>query len=80
MLHVLRNGIRDRGISLKVAYFKPVSSLNYETRQKYNANEFTCIRQFAYSPNNNKTIDMVLSVNGIPLIALELKINILGNL
>ena len=33
MLHVLRNGIRDRGISLKVAYFKPVSSLNYETRQ-----------------------------------------------
>ncbi|MCU5712629.1 DEAD/DEAH box helicase family protein [Bacillus cereus] len=73
MLHVLRNGIRDRGVSLKVAYFKPVSSLNYETLQNYNANQFTCIRQFAYSPNNNKAIDMVLLINGIPLIALELK-------
>ncbi|WP_096081841.1 type I restriction endonuclease subunit R [Enterococcus mundtii] len=73
MLHVLRNGITDRGVKLKVAYFKPVSGLNEETLQKYNANRFTCTRQFAYSPNNHNTVDMVLSVNGIPLVALELK-------
>lgn len=73
MLHVLRNGLKDRGVSLKVAYFKPVSGLNYDVLQKYDANQFTCTRQFAYSPNNNKTIDMVLLLNGIPLIALELK-------
>ena len=40
--------------------------------EKYEANSFTCT-QFAYSPNNHKTIDMVLSLNGIPLVALELK-------
>ncbi|HFQ3865054.1 TPA: type I restriction endonuclease subunit R [Enterococcus faecium] len=73
MLHVLRNGITDRGVKLKVAYFKPVSGLNEDTLRKYNANRFTCTRQFAYSPINHNTIDMVLSVNGIPLVALELK-------
>ncbi|WP_214779901.1 DEAD/DEAH box helicase family protein [Exiguobacterium sp. s22] len=73
MLHVLRNGLKDRGVPLKVAYFKPVSGLNYDVLQKYDANQFTCTRQFAYSPNNNKTIDMVLLLNGIPIIALELK-------
>lgn len=73
MLHVLRNGIRDRGVILKVAFFRPVSGLNEELQEKYEANRFTCTRQFAYSPNNRNTIDMVLSVNGIPLVALELK-------
>ena len=73
MLYVLRNGIRDRGVTLKVAFFKPVSGLNEELQEKYEANRFTCTRQFAYSPNNRNTIDMVLSVNGIPLVALELK-------
>ncbi|MBP1040984.1 type I restriction endonuclease subunit R [Vagococcus sp. BWB3-3] len=73
LLHVLRNGIKDRGVNLKVIYFKPVSGLNELTQQQYKANFFSCIRQFAYSSINHKTIDMVLSVNGIPLIALELK-------
>lgn len=73
MLYVLRNGIRDRGVTLKVAFFRPVSGLNEELQEKYEANRFTCTRQFAYSPNNRNTIDMVLSVNGIPLVALELK-------
>ena len=73
VLHVLRNGIRDRGVTLKVAFFRPVSGLNEELQEKYEANRFTCTRQFAYSPNNRNTIDMVLSVNGIPLVALELK-------
>ena len=73
MLYILRNGIRDRGVTLKVAFFRPVSGLNEELQEKYEANQFTCTRQFAYSPNNRNTIDMVLSVNGIPLVALELK-------
>lgn len=73
MLHVLRNGIKDRGIALKLVYFKPASGLNEMTIRRYQANRFTCTRQFAYSPKSHNTIDMVLSVNGIPLVALELK-------
>src|SRR5690625_287145 len=73
LLHVLRKGIRDRGVHFRVIHFRPVSSLSYENIKQFEANRFQCIRQFAYSNNNRNTIDMVLAVNGIPLVALELK-------
>ena len=73
LLHVLRKGIRDRGVNLRVMYFRPVSSLSYDNLKLYEANRFQCVRQFAYSDKNYNTIDMVLVVNGIPLVALELK-------
>ena len=73
LLYVLRNGIKDMGITLKVCTFKPESTLNQTEWEKYNANIFGCTRQFRYSPRNENTIDMVLSLNGIPIVALELK-------
>lgn len=73
LIHVLRNGIKDRGIGIKFVYFAPASNLNEELVEKYNANILTETRQFAYSTQNHNTIDMVLSVNGIPVVALELK-------
>lgn len=73
LLHVLRKGIRDRGVHFRVIYFRPVSSISYDNLRLYEANRFQCIRQFAYSAKNNNTIDLVLVVNGIPLVALELK-------
>lgn len=78
ILHVLRKGIQDRGVKFKVIQFKPSSTLNHETQQAYNANETTVTRQFSYSPYNNNTLDMVLSVNGIPLVAIELKNQLKG--
>lgn len=73
ILHVLRKGVQDRGVKFKVIQFKPSSSLNDEVQAAYDANKTTVTRQFAYSPHNHNTIDMVLSVNGIPLVAIELK-------
>jgi type I restriction enzyme, R subunit len=78
MLYVLRNGITDRGVKFKLVSFKPVSKLNKQVTKDYAANLFTCTRQFAYSARNHNTIDLVLSVNGIPLVALELKNQIKG--
>ncbi|NMA84439.1 MAG: type I restriction endonuclease subunit R, partial [Epulopiscium sp.] len=45
---------------------------------KYNANILTCTRQFKYSTENENSIDMVLSLNGIPIVALELKNQLTG--
>lgn len=74
LLHVLRNGISEIGGStFRLCYFKPESSLNNIAVSRYKANIFGCTRQFRYSTKNNNTIDMVLSLNGIPLVALELK-------
>ena len=72
LIHVLRNGIQDMGTKLRICYFKPESELNEEAIKRYNANILGCSRQFRYSTNNTNTIDMVLSVNGIPVVALEL--------
>ena len=70
LVHVLKYGIEDMGIKLKVCYFKPESSLNEEQNELYKMNVLGCTRQFAYSPANHNTIDMVLSLNGIPVAAL----------
>ncbi len=78
LLHVLRHGIEDRGIKLKFASFKPETSLNPAVIEKYNANIVECIRQFHYSTQNNNSIDMVLMLNGIPVVALELKNQLTG--
>ena len=71
ILHILRKGIQDRGVKFKVIQFKPSSSLNDEVQAAYDANKATVTRQFTYSPYNRNTIDMVLSINGIPLVAIE---------
>lgn len=78
LLYVLRHGINDRGVKLNLAYFRPETSLNSEVIRLYDSNILTCTRQFAYSTENHNTIDMVLSLNGLPIVALELKNQITG--
>ena len=78
LLYVLRNGIEDMGCKLRVCYFKPESELNPLSVERYDANILGCTRQFRYSPKSTNTIDMVLSVNGIPVVALELKNQLTG--
>lgn len=78
LLHILRHGFEDRGAKIKIAAFKQSSTLNQEVIDDYNNNILTCIRQFKYSTYNENSIDMVLSLNGIPLVALELKNQLTG--
>ena len=72
-LKVLRHGFRCFGQLFHAAYFAPASGLNPETQQRYAANRLTVTRQLRYSDDHTKTLDMVLSLNGIPLVTLELK-------
>ena len=78
LLYVLRNGIEDMGCKLKLCYFKPESENSSLAAERYEANILGCTRQFRYSTANTNTIDMVLSVNGIPVVALELKNQLTG--
>ena len=73
LVSVLRHGFKHRGIKFRVCYFKPESSLNQTAADLYAANEITCNRQWFYSADTHKSVDMVLAVNGIPVFALELK-------
>lgn len=73
VLDVLRHGFKHRGISFKVCYFMPESSLNETDAENYKQNILNCIRQWHYSADNKNSVDMILTVNGIPVFAFELK-------
>ena len=72
-LKVLRHGFKCFGKQFKVAYFAPASGLNPDTQRLYAANRLTIARQQKFSDRHGKTVDVVLSLNGIPVVTLELK-------
>lgn len=70
-LNVLRNGFRVANRTAKMAYFAPNSTLNETSQQQYDANIVKITRQVI--TEYNERIDMVISVNGIPVSTIELK-------
>lgn len=73
ILSVLREGVTDRGVRIRLAYFKPESDKNPETKAAYDANIISVIRQVKYSISNENSLDMVIFVNGLPIFTVELK-------
>ncbi len=72
-LHVFREKVKDRGQTLDLIYFKPVHSKTPEHSEWYKKNRLTIVRQLKYSKKNQNAIDIVLFINGIPVITIELK-------
>lgn len=77
-LHILRKGIKDRGAKFKLAFFKPSSGMNPEAKKLYNQNRFTIVRQLKYSQKNENSLDIVIFLNGLPIITMELKNSLTG--
>lgn len=73
MLDVLRHGIKFYGKLIYLAYFRPPYTLNPDTLARYAKNRLTITRQLAYSTQNENKLDLVLSVNGLPVVTIELK-------
>lgn len=72
-LDVLRNGFTDYGVRFQMAYFRPASHLNPDAMELYKQNQLKIYRQVYYSTKNKNSVDVVLSVNGIPVATAELK-------
>ena len=72
-LDVLRTGIRDMGCKFQLACFRPASGLNQKTLRLHAANLFSVVRQLHYSEKNNRSLDLALFLNGIPIFTAELK-------
>ncbi len=75
VIEVLRKGITDgfTDTKLNLFYDQPVSSYNVAAKALYDTNLFSVMRQVYFSPNNKKSLDLVLFINGIPVISFELK-------
>ncbi len=78
VLDVLRNGIKDRGCHFNLTYFRPSSGMNPDHQKLYAQNRFSLIRQLRYSQKNEKSVDMALFLNGLPLVTMELKNSLTG--
>ena len=78
LLKVLRQGFTDRGIKFRAVFWKPETTINETTQAQYAANILHCTRQLHYSLHNENSIDMVLFVNGIPVVSMELKCQFTG--
>jgi len=72
-IDVLRHGVEDLGVHIRLAYFRPASGLNPDLEAKYAANRLTVIRQLHYAPEHANALDLVLFVNGLPVATAELK-------
>ena len=81
-LGVLRHGFKCYGKELRLAYFQPNSSMNPESAALYAANRLTITRQLAFTSTVLKKpdgtprrciLDVVLSLNGLPVVTVELK-------
>lgn len=73
-LDCLRHGVTDRGVKLRLAYFKPASSKNPDALARYAKNVLTVTRQVHYSTKDqNVSVDLVLGLNGLSLATAELK-------
>jgi type I restriction enzyme R subunit len=72
-LHVLRHGFKFYGKTFRLAYFKPAHGANWEVLDQFAKNRLTVTRQVPCHPNDNRTLDMVLAVNGLPVSTIELK-------
>ena len=72
-LHVLRHGFKCHGRTLKAAVFAPNNRLNPDTLKLYGQNRLSVTRQLHYSDAHQKSLDLVLFVNGLPIVTVELK-------
>ena len=72
-LATLRHGFKCYGRTLRIAFFKAAHKLNPELEENYYANHLGFTRQLHYSPRSEKSLDVVLSLNGVPIVTVELK-------
>ena len=72
-LATLRHGFKCYGRTLRVAFFKAAHELNPELEARYAANKLGITRQLHYSQRSEKSVDVTISLNGIPIITAELK-------
>ncbi|MDV8110424.1 DEAD/DEAH box helicase family protein [Bacillus sp. BAU-SS-2023] len=86
ILEVLKKGFKDRGQTLYLMFRKPATTYNKEALELYNKNKFSVTEELVYNEQDFESdgkkkkgrVDLVLFLNGIPIITFELKNNLSG--
>jgi type I restriction enzyme R subunit len=74
-LDVLRHGVEMLGVrgTLQLAQFKPASGMNPDIVARYAHNRLRVVRQVRYSAHSERSLDLVLFLNGVAVATAELK-------
>lgn len=72
-LEALRHGFSFYGKKVRLAFFQPGHQKNPDLWTLYKENKLSVVRQLRYDPKNDNELDLVLCVNGIPVVTCELK-------
>ncbi len=72
VVHVLRQGIKHGPTTVELYYATP-SAGNVEAAKRHGQNLFSVTRQLFYSSQHHNSVDVVLFLNGLPLLTMELK-------
>ena len=74
LLDVLRQGIKIvPGIKFSLCYFRPASGLEPKRVAEYQANILSVMKEVEYSTKHGGRLDVVLSLNGLPVVTMEAK-------
>ncbi|MFJ3507699.1 type I restriction endonuclease subunit R [Streptomyces luteogriseus] len=76
VLDVLRKGVKDHGVLIRLAYFKPSLVASDAVLDDYRANRLTFVKELQYAAkqaDKGNALDLTLFLNGIPLATAELK-------
>ncbi|CAM5236299.1 hypothetical protein SALBM135S_00629 [Streptomyces alboniger] len=76
VLDVLRKGVKDHGVLIRLAYFKPSLVASDAVLDDYRANRLTFVKELQYAAkqaDKGNELDLTLFLNGIPLATAELK-------
>jgi type I restriction enzyme R subunit len=74
ILELLRKGLDVDNAHFTLFFVPPLASSSQAVKENFERNEFSVTRQLQYSTKNKmEEIDMVIFVNGLPIITIELK-------
>ncbi|REE95974.1 type I restriction endonuclease subunit R [Thermomonospora umbrina] len=73
-LDVLRQGVKDKGVRVRLAYFRPAHTLAAGALDEYDQNRLVVLHQLRFSAKHPaQSVDLAFFVNGIPVASAELK-------
>ncbi|MFJ9415252.1 type I restriction endonuclease subunit R [Streptomyces sp. NPDC101227] len=72
-LNVLRHGFRHLSAKFRMCQFKPESTLNAKTVADYEKGRLRVMRQVHFSATDQRSVDLVFFINGLPVATAELK-------
>ncbi len=74
VLKILRKGLDVDDAHFTMMYVAPLASSSQTIKKRFASNEFSVTRQVTYSKENPLLeIDMVIFINGLPIVTMELK-------